>query len=47
MTYVFQPSGVCPSEITIEIDDNNSIQSVNAIGYIEDDMWREISFCFN
>ncbi len=32
MTYVFQPSGVCPSEITIEIDDNNSIQSVNAIG---------------
>ena len=32
MTYVFRPSGVCPSEITIEIDDNDLIQSVNAVG---------------
>ena len=32
MTYIFKPNGVCPSEITIEIDDENSVQSVKAVG---------------
>lgn len=32
MTYTFTPTGVCPSEIAIEMDDQNIIQSISSFG---------------
>ena len=32
MTYTFQPQGVCPSDITIELDERNVIQKISSFG---------------
>lgn len=32
MIYTFNPTGVCPSEIKIELDEQNIIQSISAFG---------------
>ena len=32
MTYKFQPKGVCSREMTVDLDDNNIIQSLSVTG---------------
>ncbi len=32
MTYTFRPEGVCPNEITIELDDRRVIRKISAVG---------------
>ncbi|MBQ8836123.1 MAG: TIGR03905 family TSCPD domain-containing protein [Clostridia bacterium] len=32
MIYTFKPKGVCPAEIRIELDEDNIIRGINAVG---------------